>query len=182
MRYGGRLNRLEFTALIDQQAGRVRASATTLPLYGPVGWSGPCRLGPWGWENDRLAQAGLHFGGPEAWIEIITTAGPPLPELLNLRLSGSGELPDDGSLDATERITIIVDGTPRECSLWPDEPLGESLGRGWLAILDEVPGLLLRGSGIGPAGIALARTGDIEPLLTGTRDHLLAGYDAFGAG
>src|SRR4051812_35981319 len=90
MRYGGRLNRVEFTALIDQQANRVRASATTLPLYAPVGWSGPCRLGTWGWEDDRLMHAGLHFGFPDGpWIEVVTTAGPPMPELINLRLAAS---------------------------------------------------------------------------------------------
>ncbi|MFI5913033.1 hypothetical protein [Dactylosporangium sp. NPDC051541] len=182
MRYGGRLSRVEFTALIDEQAGRVRASAGRLPLYRPVGWSGPCRLGTWGWENDRLLHAGLHFGTPDAWIEIVTTAGPPMPELINLRLSSSDEIFDDRALDAPERMTIVVDGAPRDCSLWPDQPLDESLSRGWLAILDEVPGLLLRAAGVDPAGLALARTGDLEPHLTGTRDHLLAGYDAFGTG
>jgi hypothetical protein len=194
MRYGGRLNRIEFIALIDQQANRVRASATTLPLYGPTGWSGPCRIGAWGWENERLAHAGLLFGEPGAgpWIEVITTAGPPMPELINLRLSAGAagvDLADDraaeralraASSPAPQRIGIAVDGVPRSLSRWPDEPLGEALGRGWLAILDEVPGLLLRAAG--PAELSLARIADIEAHLSGTRAHLLAGYDAYGAG
>ncbi|MGI5237270.1 hypothetical protein [Dactylosporangium sp. CA-139066] len=200
MRYGGRLNRIEFTALIDQQANRIRASATTLPLYGPIGWSGPCRLGVWGWEDDRLMHAGLLFGAPErpagggsGWVEVITTAGPPMPLLIDLRVAAAaGGAPADrraaeralraASSPAPERVTIAVDGVPREFSRWPDEPLGDSLGRGWLAILDEVPGLLLRVSGLEPDGIALARAGDIESHLSGTRAHLLAGYDAFGEG
>ncbi|WP_433049218.1 hypothetical protein [Dactylosporangium sp. CS-033363] len=193
MRYGGRLNRIEFTALIDQQANRIRASVTTLPLYGPAGWPGPCRLGAWGWEDDRLMHAGLHFeaaAGP--WIEVITTAGPPMPQLIDLRMAAAGERPGDrraleraldaASSPAGERVAITVDGAPREFSRWPDEPLGEDRGRGWLAILDEVPGLLLRASGVEPKGLALTRVSDIEPHLTGTRAHLLAGYDAYGTG
>ncbi|WP_426506393.1 hypothetical protein ACPPVO_50645 [Dactylosporangium sp. McL0621] len=195
MRYGGRLNRIEFTALIDQQAGRVRASAATLPLYGPARWSGGCRLGEWGWEDDRLVHAGLLFGDPvdslrAPWVEVITTAGPPMPQLIDLRMAATGQPRADrraveralraASTPAPERVTISVDGVPREFSRWPDEPLGDSLGRGWLAILDEVPGLLLRVSGLDPAGLALARVGDIEPHLKGTRAHLLAGYDAVG--
>jgi hypothetical protein len=196
MRYGGRLNRIEFTALIDQQANRVRASATILPLYGPTGWSGTCRIGVWGWEDDRLMHAGLLFGEPDAgrWVEVVTTAGPPMPLLIDLRV-GVAAARDDfadhrvaeralhaASSPAPERVEIAVDGVPRTFSRWPDEPLGEALGRGWLAILDEVPGLLLRVSGIEPADLALARTGDIEPHLSGTRAQLLAGYDAYNAG
>ncbi|WP_432976926.1 hypothetical protein [Dactylosporangium sp. CA-233914] len=211
MRYGGRLNRIEFTALIDQQANRIRASATALPLYGPAGWGGPCRIGAWGWEDDRLMHAGLLFGDPAAgpWIEVITTAGPPMPLLIDLRMSaaqadradtagGSAvegaegadrRAPDRRAIEralraasspAPQRVAISVDGLPQPFSRWPDEPLGDPPGHGWLAILDEVPGLLLRVSGLLPAGITLARVGDIEPHLTGTRAHLLAGYDAYG--
>ncbi|WP_433078743.1 hypothetical protein ACQP1P_38225 [Dactylosporangium sp. CA-052675] len=224
MRYGGRLNRIEFTALIDQQAGRVRANAATLPLYGPATWPGPCRLGAWGWEDDRLMHAGLLYGSPEGapltataapalagagldapgttvtatapapdspWVEVITTAGPPMPQLIDLRMAATVAARTDrrsveralraASTPAPERVTIPVDGVPREFSRWPDEPLGDSLGRGWLAILDEVPGLLLRVSGLAPADLALARVRDVEPHLTGTRAHLLAGYDAYGS-
>ena len=195
MRYGGRLNRIEFTALIDQQANRTRASAATLPLYGPVGWGGPCRLGAWGWEDDRLMHAGLVFGDPGGepagpWVEVITTAGPPMPQLIDLRMAAAGVDRSDrraaeralraASSPAAQRVTIAVDGVPRPFSRWPDEPLGDELGRGWLGILDEVPGLLLRVSGLTPAELVLARIGDIEPHLTGTRGHLLAGYDANG--
>ncbi|MFG2043124.1 hypothetical protein [Dactylosporangium sp. NPDC048998] len=194
MRYGGRLNRIEFTALIDQQANRIRASATALPLYGPAGWGGPCRIGVWGWEDERLMHAGLLFGdtagGP--WIEVITTAGPPMPLLIDLRMAAAGETPGDrraaeralraASTPAPQRVGIAVDGVPHPFSRWPDEPLGEAEGRGWLAILDEVPGLLLRASGLTPAELTLARVGDIEPHLTGTRAHLLAGYDEYGTG
>jgi hypothetical protein len=203
MRYGGRLNRIEFTALIDQQANRIRASATTLPLYGPAGWNGPCRIGVWGWEHERLMHAGLLFGdrggessdggaGGGPWIEVVTTAGPPMPLLIDLRVAAAAENPADrraaeralhiASSPAPQRVGIAVDGVPRPFSRWPDEPLGETAGRGWLAILDEVPGLLLRVSGLTPAEIALARIGDIEPHLSGTRAHLLAAYDAYGAG
>lgn len=194
MRYGGRLNRIEFTALIDQQANRIRASATTLPLYGPVGWNGPCRVGIWGWEDDRLMHAGLLYGTDGgACIEVVTTAGPPMPLLIDLRMAAAGhEHPTDrraaeralraASTPAPQRVGIAVDGVPHTFSRWPDEPLGDAFGRGWLAILDEVPGLLLRVSGPAPAEISLARVGDIEPHLIGTRAHLLAGYDAYGAG
>ncbi|GAA4254194.1 hypothetical protein [Dactylosporangium darangshiense] len=201
MRYGGRLNRIEFTALIDQQANRIRASANALPLYGPTGWGGACRVGAWGWEDERLMHAGLLFGAPEAaaegdraWVEVITTAGPPMPLVIDLRVAVAAARDDftdhrvaeralrTASSPAPERVGIAVDGVPRQFSRWPDEPLGDSLGRGWLAILDEVPGLLLRASGIEPANLALARVGDIEPHLSGTRAHLLAGYDSYGEG
>ena len=207
MRYGGSLNRIEFTALIDQQAGRVRANASTLPLFGPASWTGGCRLGVWGWEDDRLLHAGLLFGaGADShmldeggasvdagspWVEVITTAGPPMPQLIDLRMAASGQSPADrraaeralraASSPAPERVTIPVDGVPREFSRWPGEPLGDSLGRGWLAILDEVPGLLLRVSGIEPGDLALVHVENIEPHLLGTRAHLLAGYDAYGS-
>jgi len=195
MRYGGRLNRLEFTALIDQQANRIRASATTLPLYGPAGWNGPRRVGAWSWEDDRLMHAGLLFGdataGSGAWIEVVTTAGPPMPLLIEVRMSGDEQgAPQDrraaerrlraASSPAPQRIGIAVDGTPRPFHYWPDQPLGRALGRGWLATLDEVPGLLLRVFGLTPAEVHLGRVGDVEPHLTGTRTQLLAGYDAFG--
>ncbi|WP_432829214.1 hypothetical protein [Dactylosporangium sp. CA-092794] len=193
MRYGGRLNRIEFTALIDQQANRTRASAAALPLYGPAGWTGPCRIGAWGWEDERLMHAGLLYGDTAsgAWIEVITTAGPPMPLLIDLRMAVAMEkAPGDrraaertlraASTPAAQRVGIAVDGVPHPFSRWPDEPLGDTLGRGWLAILDEVPGLLLRVCGLTPAEISLARVGDIEPHLTGTRAHLLADYDAFG--
>jgi hypothetical protein len=198
MRYGGRLNRIEFTALIDQQANRIRASATTLPLYGPAGWAGPCRIGAWGWEEERLVHAGLLFGDTAggAWIEVVTTAGPPMPLLIDLRMAASAESraaaqvrPDRRAVDrqlraasspASQRVGISVDGVPRQFSYWPDEPMGEPAGRGWLAILDEVPGLLLRASGLTAGEVALARVGDIEPHLVGTRADLLAGYDAYG--
>ena len=196
MRYGGRLNRIEFTALIDQQANRVRASATTLPLYGPAGWSGPRRLGAWGWEDERLMHAGLLFGEPGAgaWAEVITTAGPPMPLLIDLRMAAAAAAEDmadrraaeralrAASRPASERVDVALDGVPRQCSRCPDEPLGDSLGRGWFAILDEVPGLLLRASGLEPGELALARVGDVEPHLSGTREQLLAGYDSYGNG
>ncbi|MEV6924327.1 hypothetical protein AB0M46_07450 [Dactylosporangium sp. NPDC051485] len=194
MRYGGRLSRIEFTALIDQQANRIRASAGALPLYGPAGSGGPRRIGTWGWEDERLNHAGLLFGDPHGdgpWIEVVTTAGPPMPLLIDLRVAAAGEAPADraaaeralaaASTPASQRVSIAVDGVPRQFSRWPDEPLGgDAPGRGWLAILDEVPGLLLRVRGPGPAELALARVGDIEAHLTGTRAHLLAGYDAYG--
>lgn len=199
MRYGGRLNRIEFTALIDQQANRIRASAAALPLYGPIGWGGPCRVGAWGWEDDRLMHAGLLYGdtGAGPWVEVITTAGPPMPLLIDLRVAAAREeavAPEvadrraaertlrAASTPAPQRVSIAVDGVPHPFSRWPGEALGDSLGRGWLAILDEVPGLLLRVSGFAPAEVSLARVGDIEPHLTGTRTHLLAGYDAFAEG
>ncbi|MEV8514736.1 hypothetical protein [Dactylosporangium sp. NPDC051484] len=194
MRFGGRLNRIEFTALIDQQANRIRASASALPLYGPAGWNGPCRIGAWGWEDERLAHAGLLFGDPAGgpWVEMITTAGPPMPLLIDLRLAAMGETPGvrraaglalrAASTPAPRRVEIPVDGVPRPLSHWPDEPLGEADGRGWLAILDEVPGLLLRAAGPALAELILARVGDIEPHLAGTRAHLLAGYDEYGTG
>ncbi|GAA2603158.1 hypothetical protein GCM10010399_37600 [Dactylosporangium fulvum] len=195
MRYGGRLNRLEFTALIDQQANRIRASATALPLYGPTGWTGPCRIGAWSWEDDRLMHAGLQFGetvAGGAWIEVITTAGPPMPLLIDVRMAANATgAPADrraaermlraASSPAPERVGIAVDGAPKPFHRWPDHSLGPSLGTGWLATLDEVPGLLLRVSGLTPAEISLARVGDPEPHLVGTRAHLLAGYDAYGA-
>ncbi|WP_238007797.1 hypothetical protein KZZ52_50135 [Dactylosporangium sp. AC04546] len=194
MRYGGRLNRLEFTALIDQQANRIRANATTLPLWGPAGWTGPCRVGAWGWENERLVHAGLLFGDAVAggaWIEVVTTAGPPMPLLIDVRMAAADEPPHDGrgferalraaSAPAPQRVGIAVDGTPKPFDHWPSHSLGRDLGTGWLATLDEVPGLLLRVSGLAPAEVSLTRVGDVEPHLVGTRAHLLAGYDAYGA-
>jgi hypothetical protein len=194
MRYGGRLNRLEFTALIDQQANRIRASAMTLPLYGPVGWNGPCLIGAWSWDDDRLMHAGLLFGDANtdgAWIEVVATAGPPMPLLIEARMAADGQgAPQDrraaerrlrvASSPAPQRVGIAVDGVPRPFHHWPDQPLGASQGRGWLATLDEVPGLLLRVCGLTPAEVHLGRVGDIEPHLVGTRAHLLADYDAYG--
>ncbi|GAA0734695.1 hypothetical protein Drose_29005 [Dactylosporangium roseum] len=196
MRYGGRLSRIEFTALIDQQANRIRASAAALPLYGLTGWTGPCRIGAWGWEDDRLMHAGLQFGEAVdggAWIEVITTAGPPMPLLIDVRMAANTtgapaerrateRMLRAASSPAPDRVGIAVDGAPRQFHHWPDHALGSSLGTGWLAALDEVPGLLLRVSGLTPAEISLARVGDLEPHLVGTRAHLLAGYDASGAG
>ncbi|MER7003539.1 hypothetical protein ABT297_10885 [Dactylosporangium sp. NPDC000555] len=192
MRYGGRLSRIEFTALIDQQANRIRASATALPLYGPAGWGGPRRIGAWGWEDERLAHAGLLFGDPAGgpWVEVITTAGPPMPLLTDLRMAGAGETQGarraavraPRAAPAPQRAGIPVDGVSHPFSHWPDEPLGEAEGRGWLAILDEVPGLLLRASGPAPAELMLTRVGDVEPHLAGTRAQLLAGYDEHGTG
>ncbi|MGI5181820.1 hypothetical protein ACQEVZ_36515 [Dactylosporangium sp. CA-152071] len=190
MRYGGRLNRIEFTALIDQRANRIRASAAALPLYGMAGWSGPCRIGAWTWDEDRLVHAGLTFGDPAAgggWVEVVTTAGPPLPLLIDMRVAAvMPQPPEDrktyernlraASTPAPHRVGITVDGVPKPFQRWPDQQVTAGQ-RGWLAVLDEVPGLLLRVSNLAPAEIGLARVGDLEPHLVGTRTQLLAGYD-----
>ena len=178
--------------LTDHQIKRMRDDATRLPLYGIPDWSGIRLAGQWGWENETLSYAGLIFGDPagtKPWIEVTTTniAAEELRVSVSSGVAFETESPRDEEtyrrlVDAAssappEIMSIDLNGVHKPFRYWPDEPFGRERGRGWRAVLDGTPGLLIQASGMSAADVRLIRIVDIEPHLAGSREYALAGYD-----
>jgi hypothetical protein len=128
--------------------------------------------------------------GTGPWAEIVTAAGP-ADELVANRRTASAlaiEPPRDSEtlqrvVDAVTaeqpgEVTLEVDGVGKTFRYWPERPGGREGRAGWLAALDEVPGLVIAASGFEPHEVGLVAVADVEPHLAATKDYLLAEYDA----
>jgi len=178
--------------MIDEKHDEIRRSVGLLPLYGLAGSSGLRMIGEWGWSDGVLSTAGLAYGLPTGtgpWVEIVTTAGPAEELVANRRtaIALAVEPPRDSEtfqrvVDAVTaeqpgEVTIEVDGVGKTFRYWPQQPVGREGGAGWLAALDEVPGLVVAASRLEPHEVGLVAVADVEPYLAATKEYLLAEYD-----
>jgi hypothetical protein len=173
VRFAGRLSRIEFTGVIDNQHGEIRASVGRLPLYGLADWSGLRLIGPWSWADGVLDTSGLDFGvprGTDPWAEIISTLRPPEDWVTEQHLAQT--LGAEWPVPASAELTIEIDGVPRTFQHWP--------GPTWYAALSGEPGLVIAAAGLDPDDIKLITVTDVEPYLASSRAYLLARYDAAG--
>lgn len=189
MRFAGRLSRTAFAELVDKRHDEIRAATGLLALYGLAGWSGPARIGSWGWENGVLSTAGLAFGvpaGPGPWAEVVTTAGPAEEWVYDQRLAAAlaAQPPQDDEtfqrvVDAVEAVrpaelALDVDGVVRTFRHWP----ARDGHPGWYAALAGAPGLAVAARGLEPREVRLVPVADVEPYLAAARVDVLTTYDA----
>jgi hypothetical protein len=176
----GHLSPEAFWARYAEMEERIRSTATVLPCYGLVGWTGPRMVGDWEWENGDLVSVGLAHGDPdgdEPALHVHTTTRNAAADVASLRMADAGPPRDADDLRRRRRelrsaggelSTLSVDGTSVAFTVWTEQE------RWWAAGRYGGVGLVLESRWLPVGEVELARVDDLEPYLAGRRAHLRA--------
>ena len=180
MQYAGRLSPAEFWARYAEMEERIRATASALPCYAPVGWVGLRMFGDWQWENGQPVTIGLAHGardGDGPTLHVHTTVRDPAVDAASLRTAEAGPARDKADMlrrvnelgtAAAEPATIPVDGAPVTFTVW------RKADRWWAVGHYGGFGLVLEGERISVDHVDLVRVLDLDPYFAGRRAHLRA--------
>ncbi|SDW71533.1 hypothetical protein SAMN04487912_104190 [Arthrobacter sp. cf158] len=180
MEFAGYLPPDEFWAMNDRMDEEVRSGAHRFPLFSMEDQEGPVMLGSWqldGSEGSVSHGDGFSQAGP--LVEVITTPQDPRGLARN-RWRASAGIPhtleelqrQDAAFDAliAERLTITVDGTPTDVTLW--RGLNSWLAAGTFGGFGIV--INAQRNPPPPEALRLSRVSDVEPLLQARRAALKA--------
>lgn len=170
----------EFWEMNDRLDQEVRDGAHLLPLLCLEGWDVPVMLGSWQLDGSEGGVAhGNAFSPTGPLVEVITTTQDPRDVVRNRWRASAGiphNLEELQRQDATfnalavEQLTITVDGTPTDVTLW-------RRAKSWLAAGTFGGfGIVINAqrNPTPPEAVRLSRVSDVEPLLQARRAALKA--------
>lgn len=169
----------EFWAMNDRMEQEVRRGAHQLPLFSMEDQEGPVMLGSWQLDGGEGGVShGDGFSQTGTLVEVITTPQDPRALARN-RWRASAGIPhnieelqqQDAAFKAlAERLTITVDGTPTNVTLWRGQNSWLAAGAfGGFGIV-----ITAQRNPPPPEAVRLTRVPDVEPLLQARRATLRA--------
>lgn len=170
----------EFWAMNDRMEQEVRRGAHQLPLFSMEDQEGPVMLGSWQLDGSEGGVShGDGFSQTGTLVEVITTPQDPHDVARN-RWRASAGIPhnleklqhQDATFNAlaVARLTITIDGTPTDVTLWRRQ-------NSWLAAGTFGGfGIVINAQRNPPPSeaVRLTRVPDVEPLLQARRAALKA--------